>query len=140
MHSFKKPDLPLILVTAFAWLSAAPLYAQGPLGESANDPLLDTINNEFRVQYQEALAAALAQAGPVILEEGDDLILIHKGERAGVLVKLKRRLRLMRLNPPTKSKSVQGSGTRVNCKSSRAKPSPRIRKKKISFSFLLRPA
>ena len=87
MHGFKKSGLPLILVAAFAWSSAVPLYAEGPLGESTKDPLLDTINNEFRVQYRQALAAALAQVGPVILEEGDDLILIHKGERASVPVK-----------------------------------------------------
>lgn len=87
MHGFKKSGLPLILVTAFAWLTVAPLYAQDPGGESAKDPLLDTLNDEFRVQYQQALAATLAQAGSVILEEGDNLILIHKGERASVLVK-----------------------------------------------------
>lgn len=87
MLGFKKSGLPLILATAWFWLSAALLYAQGPLGESAKDPLLETINNEFRVQYRQALAATLAQAGPVILEEGDHLILIRKGERSSVLVK-----------------------------------------------------
>ncbi len=87
MHGLKKSGLPLIWITAFAGLSAAPLYSQGLLGDKANDPLLGALNNEFRVQYQQALAATLAQAGPVILEEGDDLVLIHRGERASVLVK-----------------------------------------------------
>jgi len=87
MRDFKKLGLPLILFVALAWLSVAPLPAQGPGGESAKDPLLDTLNNEFREQYRQALAATLAQEGPVILEEGDNLILVHKGERTRVVVK-----------------------------------------------------
>ena len=47
--------------------------------KSAKDPLLDTLNNEFMMQYRQALAAALAGTGPVILEEGDDLILVRNG-------------------------------------------------------------
>jgi len=77
----------LIMAAAFAWLSVAPIYAQGPPGESVKDPLLDTLNSEFRLQYQQALAATLAQGGPMILEEGDNLTLVHNGERATVLVK-----------------------------------------------------
>ena len=87
MHCFRKSGSRLILVAAFAWLSICPLYAQGPNGESAKDPLLDTLNGEFRAQYRQALAATLAQAGPLILEEGDDLILVRHGERTRVLVK-----------------------------------------------------
>jgi len=87
MHCFMKWASRLILAAAFAWLSICPLYALGPQGESAKDPLLDTLNGEFRVQYQQALAATLAQAGPLILEEGDSLILVHHGERTRVLVK-----------------------------------------------------
>jgi hypothetical protein len=68
-------------------LISCPLYAQGPNGESTNDPLLDTLNSEFQAQYRQALAATLAQAGPLILEEGDNLILVHHGERTSVLVK-----------------------------------------------------
>ena len=77
MHGFRKSGRPLILASSFARLSVAALYAQSSSGESAKDPLLDTLNNEFRVQYRQALAATLAQAGPVIIEEGDNLILIH---------------------------------------------------------------
>jgi hypothetical protein len=87
MQNWQKSRLRLIGVTVLACLSVASLYAQGPPGESAKDPLLDTLNNEFRVQYRQALAATLAQAGPLILEEGDNLILVHHGERASVLVK-----------------------------------------------------
>jgi DNA-binding ferritin-like protein (Dps family) len=75
------------MVGAFTGLNPVVLHAQSAGSESAKDPLLDTLNNEFRDQYRQALAATLAQAGPVILEEGDNLILIHKGERASVLVK-----------------------------------------------------
>ena len=60
----------LIMAAAFAWLSVAPIYAQGPPGESVKDPLLDTLNSEFRLQYQQALAATLAQGGPMILRRG----------------------------------------------------------------------
>ena len=87
MNCFKKWGLRLIWVAVFAWLSICPLHAQGPNGESAKDPLLDTLNGEFRAQYRQALATALGQAGPLILEEGDDLILVHHGERTSVLVK-----------------------------------------------------
>ena len=87
MHCLRKSGSRLILAAAFACLSICPLYAQNSKGESAKDPLLDTLNGEFRVQYQRALAATLAEAGPLILEEGDDLILVRHGERANVLVK-----------------------------------------------------
>jgi len=87
MYGCRKSCFRLILVAAFAWLGICPLYAQGPNGEGAKDPLLDTLNGEFRVQYRHALAATLAQAGPLILEEGDNLILVHHGERTSVLVK-----------------------------------------------------
>jgi hypothetical protein len=87
MHCFRKPGFRLILVAAVAWLSICPLYAQGTKGENAKDPLLDILNGEFRVQYQQALAATMAQAGPVILEEGNDLILVRHGQRTRVLVK-----------------------------------------------------
>lgn len=87
MRGFRKHGTPLILAGVIACLSVTPLCGQGPGGESAKDPLLDTLNSEFRVQYQQALAATLAQAGPLILEEGDNLILVHNGERATVLVK-----------------------------------------------------
>ena len=87
MHRFKKFGASLIGAAAFTCLGLAPLYAQCPGGESAKDPLLDTVNSEFRVQYQQALAVTLAEAGPVILEEGDNLILVRNGERAAVPVK-----------------------------------------------------
>ncbi|MGA2987121.1 MAG: hypothetical protein ABSG32_25270 [Terriglobia bacterium] len=87
MKSSRKSVLFLILVAALAGLGVGALYAQGPPGESAKDPLLDTLNSEFRVQYQQALAATLAHAGPMILEEGDNLILVHNGERTTVTVK-----------------------------------------------------
>ena len=83
----KKSGLPLALVIALMCLSVARFPAQGPRDEKANDPLLDTLNNEFQDQYRQALAAALAHGGPLILEEGDDLILVHKGERTRVQVK-----------------------------------------------------
>ncbi|HMD98390.1 MAG TPA: hypothetical protein VKM93_13795 [Terriglobia bacterium] len=87
MRSLRESRLVLILATVFACLGAASLSAQGPPGESAGDPLLDTLNNEFREQYRQALAATLAHEGPVIIEEGDSLILVNHGERTSVVVK-----------------------------------------------------
>jgi hypothetical protein len=87
MRSFRELRLLLILAMVFACLGAASLDAQGPPGESARDPLLDTLNNEFRGQYRQALAATLAHEGPVIIEEGDSLILLNNGERASVVAK-----------------------------------------------------
>lgn len=86
MQDCRKSVLPLILFVALG-LSVGPLRAQGPHDENAKDPLLDTLNNEFLEQYRQALAATLAQGGPVILEEGNDLILVHKGKRTRVPVK-----------------------------------------------------
>jgi hypothetical protein len=87
MQDFRKSAWCLIMAGVFMGMNLVPLHAQSAGSESAKDPLLDTLNNEFRVQYRQALAATLAQAGPVIVEEGDNLILIHNGERASVLVK-----------------------------------------------------
>lgn len=87
MQTSKKSGLRLLLLVALAVLISAPLIAQGPSNENVKDPLLDTLNNEFLEQYRQALAATLAQGGPVILEEGDNLILVHKGERSRVQVK-----------------------------------------------------
>ena len=87
MRSSRESRLFLIVATVLACLGAAPLNAQGPPVENGNDPLLDTLNNEFRQQYRQALAATLAHEGPVIIEEGDSLILVHHGERTSVVVK-----------------------------------------------------
>jgi hypothetical protein len=45
------------------------------------DPLL-TLNQSFRAAYQRGRAETLAHAGPVILVEGDDLVLLHDGRRS----------------------------------------------------------
>ncbi|MGD0228454.1 MAG: hypothetical protein ABSF71_39645 [Terriglobia bacterium] len=87
MQGFKKTGCALIMFAVFAGLSNAPLHAQDQGGERAEDPLLDTLNHEFLKQYQQALAAALAETGPMILEEGDDLILVRNGTRTKVQVK-----------------------------------------------------
>jgi hypothetical protein len=87
MQNFAKSGFVLILATAFMGWSPVPLHAQSAGSESARDPLLDALNSEFRDQYRRALAATLVHAGPMILEEGDNLILVHNGERNSVLVK-----------------------------------------------------
>ncbi len=87
MKRFKTLSLPLILATILVGVNVSSLRAQGQGGESAKDPLLDTLNSEFIAEYQQALAAALARTGPMILEEGDNLILVRHGERSSVCVK-----------------------------------------------------
>jgi len=87
MNTLRKPGFIIALITALFMLSSAPLRAQDARTGSAKDPLLETLNGEFRAQYRQALAEALAQAGPVILEEGDNLILLRHGTRTAVRVK-----------------------------------------------------
>ncbi len=87
MNSRKRLGRALVTMIALGLLSGLPLYAQGTPPEIAKDPLLETLNGEFRMQYQRALAESLAEAGPVILEEGDNLILVRKGQRTTALVK-----------------------------------------------------
>src|ERR1039457_6744517 len=83
-----KGFVPVLLFSATLGLfRASPLGAQVRMAESAKDPLLDSLNGEFRAQYQLALRESLEQAGPLILEEGDDLILLRNGERTRVSVK-----------------------------------------------------
>jgi hypothetical protein len=87
MRTPKRLALFLILAPVFAVSNHAPVFAQDPAAASAPDPLLDTLNSEFRAEYQQALAATLVQPGPLILEEGDNLILVRNGERTSVTVK-----------------------------------------------------
>jgi hypothetical protein len=87
MRTPKRLALFLILVPVFVVSNHAPLCAQDPATASAPDPLLDSLNGEFRAEYQQALAATLAEPGPMILEEGDNLILVRNGERTSVTVK-----------------------------------------------------
>jgi hypothetical protein len=75
------------LAAAFAAVVSVRLGAQVTQSGRTQDLLLETLNGEFIAQYQAAQAESLAQVGPVILEEGNDCILIRKGERARVEVK-----------------------------------------------------
>jgi hypothetical protein len=45
------------------------------------DPLLQ-LNDAFRGHYAEARQAALAKAGPIVLVEGDNLVLLRNGKRS----------------------------------------------------------
>ncbi len=87
MQKSKRLSLTLILAALLGGLNYAPVFGQEPSTASAPDPLLDALNSEFRAEYQQALAATLAQPGPMILEEGDKLILVRNGERTTVNVK-----------------------------------------------------
>jgi hypothetical protein len=84
MNFAKRFACALLLSSILGLFSASPLRAQA---RSAKDPLLDSLNGEFRAQYKLALTESLEQAGPLILEEGDDLILVRNGERTRVLIK-----------------------------------------------------
>jgi hypothetical protein len=54
-----------------------------PVGEATTDPLL-ALNEAARSAYRRAKEAALARGGPVILVEGDNLVLKHGGQRREV--------------------------------------------------------
>jgi hypothetical protein len=87
MQRFKRSNLILILAATFLVANRTPIFAQESKTASAPDPLLDTLNGDFRAEYQQALVATLAQPGPMILEEGDDLILVRNGTRTSVNIK-----------------------------------------------------
>ena len=57
--------------------------AQPAPPDPAADPLA-VLNRSFRTAYQRGRAETLARAGPVILAEGDDLVLLHDGRREAV--------------------------------------------------------
>lgn len=86
MNTRKGSGAVIVLMVA-CLLGSAVLQAQDSSAGTAKDPLLDALNGEFRAQYQQALAETLVRTGPVILEEGDDLILVRNGARAKVRVK-----------------------------------------------------
>ena len=60
---------------AVAPVQAAPAADAGPV-----DPLV-ALNKAFREEYKQAKAEALARVGPVILTEGDTLVLLRNGTR-----------------------------------------------------------
>jgi hypothetical protein len=51
-----------------------------PAAERGEDPLVD-LNQDFRDAYARSRRALLDRAGPVILVEGDSLVLLHHGNR-----------------------------------------------------------
>ena len=88
MMKFEKTFVYVLAISATARMfSGSSAGMQGKGAEAAKDPLLDSLNGEFRAQYQVALTESLEQVGPMILEEGDDLILVRHGERTRVSVK-----------------------------------------------------
>lgn len=48
---------------------------------------LTALNNDFRAEYGQAKTEALAQAGPLILSEGDNLVFLQRGGRQEAVVK-----------------------------------------------------
>jgi hypothetical protein len=56
---------------------------QAAAAEQPADPLV-VLNQSFRSAYQRGRAETLAHAGPVILVEGDNLVLLHDGRRSQV--------------------------------------------------------
>jgi hypothetical protein len=87
MRSPLRISIYLGLAAVFAAVASVQFGAQVAQSGRNQDPLLETLNGEFIAQYQAALADSLAQVGPVIFEEGNDCILIRKGERTRVEVK-----------------------------------------------------
>lgn len=76
---FKLRSLALPARLVFALLMASPAFAAEP------DPLLQ-LNDAFRQHYAEARQATIAKAGPIVLVEGDNLVLLRHGKRSEVKV------------------------------------------------------
>ncbi len=83
----KKLRCTTMFAIAVVGLVLSPPRAAAQDAKPAPDPLLDTLNSDFRAEYQKALATTLSQPGPMILEESDNLILVRNGERTTVNVK-----------------------------------------------------
>jgi hypothetical protein len=64
---------------------AAQLTAEPAPGQNKNDPLVE-LNNKFRAAYAQARKDLLAKQGPVIIADGDSLILLRGGKRSEVSV------------------------------------------------------
>jgi hypothetical protein len=78
--------LGLVLSAMLARRDAAPggVTAFG-VGDKAKDPLLE-LNARFRAAYAAARKDLLAQQGPIIIADGDNLILLCRGQRTEVNV------------------------------------------------------
>ncbi len=71
----RRTILGILLVTAFACVAVGQAPAPlAPQASPAADPLM-TLNGAFRAAYQRTKDATLAHAGPVILVEGEKLVL-----------------------------------------------------------------
>lgn len=75
-----RPIAPLSRLSFWASLVAGLTFAASAAAPPKADPLLD-LNRSFRAAYAKAKKSALAAKGPVILVEGDTLVLLHKGMR-----------------------------------------------------------
>jgi len=68
-----------MLAISFACLIFIPAQSFGQSSEP--DPLV-TLNNAFRAEYGKAKADALSKAGPLIIVEGNNVVLIRDGQRS----------------------------------------------------------
>jgi hypothetical protein len=76
----------LMLAMASAGISQVPGpgTATAPAQPSSTPDPLTTLNDAFRADYRKAKAAILERSGPVILAEGDNLVLKKGGQRVEV--------------------------------------------------------
>jgi hypothetical protein len=65
--------VPIVAVLFLLWT--------GALAQTAKPDPLTELNTAFRSAYGRLQADTLSQAGPIVLAEGDSLILLHKGKR-----------------------------------------------------------
>ena len=87
MKISKRFGVGFALIVGLCALGSQHVRAQVTEVGAVNDSLLETLNREFRVQYKQALADSIAHAGPIILEEGNDLVLLRDGVRTTARVK-----------------------------------------------------
>jgi hypothetical protein len=67
---------------------AAPIAAEANAGQTDKDPLVE-LNSRFRAAYAQARKELLAKQGPVIIADGDSVILLRSGQRTEVNVTAK---------------------------------------------------
>jgi hypothetical protein len=78
--------LVLLLTAVLSRPNATPNHAALPVaGEKIKDPLVE-LNDRFRAAYAHARKDLLAHQGPVIIADGDELVLLRRGQRTAVNV------------------------------------------------------
>lgn len=75
----------LVLIVGRLWYAGATMLSAQETKPQGPDPFAD-INEAFRAAYRQARTDLLAKQGPIVLLEGDNLVLLRGGKRTEVKV------------------------------------------------------